>query len=326
METYKRWRRKLKDVINNWKIKKFYSASLPLAKNTTPTVYFMCDGHRHHGGLGDRLEGLVSTYAFCREHGLNFKAHWVHPYRLDTFLIPNKVEWITDDNEISYNPRSSRGKWISETLSTRRNRNKAEKEIRLHNLKQLHIYTPFRYTEVNNFKYYFEELFKPSPYLQTALDEQLQRLPKEYVSVTFRFQQLLGDFKEGKFPTVDESKKDKLIKDCTAYIEYIHTLHPNSTVLVTSDSSTFLEVAKKFHYVYTIPGKVIHLDFNGTGIDNQIHLKSFLDLLLLANAKIIYSVHHAPLYFSGFPTLAAKIYGHEYEVLTPQIISTSIEE
>lgn len=42
-------------------------------------VVAMCDGRAYHGGLSDRLRGITSLYACCKEQGVDFKIHFPYP-------------------------------------------------------------------------------------------------------------------------------------------------------------------------------------------------------------------------------------------------------
>ena len=56
--------------------------------------------------------------------------------------------------------------------------------------KQLHIYTNAHLATGDCFSRLFNELFVPSPFLRDALNKNFQRIGSEYISVTFRFQNL----------------------------------------------------------------------------------------------------------------------------------------
>lgn len=140
----------------------------------------------------------------------------------------------------------------------------------------------------------------------------------KYVSITFRFQQLLGDFKEKDFPTLasEEEQKHVIIR-CQNIVESIIKFY-NCPVLITSDSNVFLETAQKIKGVYVIPGQVVHVDFCGENRSHNVHLKSFIDLFMLANADRVYLGYFDPLYRSGFPETAACIGNKPYlEISSP---------
>lgn len=313
----------IKDCINLKRLRRYYNYNNDnKAENQEQWVIFMCDGHRLHGGLADRLSGMVSTYAYCKEYGKVFKGNYNVPYKLELFLMPNEYDWRIDPQKVVYNNRDSRPLYLPYKWTLKENQRFAQKSLN-RNEKQLHVYSNMRYFHPINFKYLFAELFKPTPLLQNAIDKELANLPQNYVSITFRFQQLLGDLKERNYPTLKtEEERSALINECLEFVKEVHRRHSNLVrFLVTSDSSTFLKHAKELPYVYTIPGNIVHVDFNSKDVDLKVHMKSFVDLFLIAHAETIYTVVHPPLFRTRFPMFAASIYGHRYVELRDQHIT-----
>lgn len=135
-----------------------------------------------------------------------------------------------------------------------------------------------------------------------------------YFSITFRFIGLLGDFKDGnrhELETVEE--KENYMKKCLAAIEALHKDNPSiAKILVTADSPSFLKRAKALPYVYIVPGNVVHMD-NVTTADYNVHLKLFLDFLMVSNAEKCYSYYYGRMFRrSKFAKTAALIGGKEY--------------
>ncbi|MBO7293794.1 MAG: hypothetical protein J6U65_00085, partial [Bacteroidaceae bacterium] len=89
--------------------------------------------------------------------------------------------------------------------------------------------------------------------------------------------------------------------------------HPDTRVLITSDSTTFLQrVAAQLPYVFTIPGKVVHMDYT-LDANFEIYMKSFVDLLTLSHAQKVYLLKTGDMYKSGFAKRAAKISDAAYQ-------------
>lgn len=313
MYYYKRLKRNLIDFYKTRILAKHYKKNFVSDSINSKYYIYMCDGKIHHGGLADRLHGIVSTYAYCKEFNKDFKIYYTYPYNLKEFLLPNKYNWEITKEELIYDKNIAKPVLISRRQSVKEQKKLAKKL--LENTKsQTHVYTNMKYDYDNNFKFLFKELFKPSKYLSDAIKEQQNLLNKNYISITFRFQQLLGDFKEGNFPIIkNNQERINLINNCKKFIEYVHNENQEiEKILVTSDSITFLNYISDINYVYTIPGRIIHMDYNGKDENLSVHLKSFLDLFMIANAKKIYSVVYPPLFHSGFPFLASLINGNEY--------------
>lgn len=302
--------RLLKDYIKNKRLERFYNRQEKPATNKEQWIIYMADGKMLHGGLSDRLCGLVSTYCYCKEHHKRFKVFFQSPYRLENFLMPNKYDWLVNQNELSYNKQNSVPVYISYRKDNAEQRNVADKKLNKRE-KQIHVYTNMRYFK-DNFSPLFHELFKPSPELDKLIKANTDQLGEHFISVTFRFQQLLGDFVEGNFPILPKEEKNILINKCLSKIEELHKLHQNTNVLVTSDSKTFLSEANKLSYVHIIPGEVVHMDFTSEKNLNT-HLKSFVDLFVISKAQKIYLIYSDSLYRSSFAKTASFLSENPYE-------------
>lgn len=300
----------LKDLIKNTRLYKYYAPWHKRAQNREQWYIYMADGKMLHGGLSDRLCGLVSTYCYCKEHGKVFKAYFKSPYNLESFLLPNKYDWRVDESEISYNCRDSCPVYISCNNDNILQRKMANAKLNKQ-YKQIHIYTNMRYFQTN-FSSLFGELFRPTPLLSDAIKRNIQQIGFDYISITFRFQQLLGDFEEGRFPILSEGQRDALINNCLKKVDEIHRQHSLLRVLVTSDSHSFLERAKKIDYVYIIPGNLVHMDF--TNVSNMnVHLKSFTDFFIISKAQKAYLVYSDVMYRSSFAKTASLVFNTLYE-------------
>lgn len=291
---------------------KYYSSHTE-EEYISPSIIYMADGKIIHGGLADRIRGMVTLYVFSKKKGIDYRIYFTSPFLLSDYLEPNLFDWQIDKRELSYNSS------VSKAVIVKNNRidNDIYLEKRLGKYVgkvQLHVYTNASSKNVD-FKKEFAELFKPSGALNAALETNMRALREEYVSITFRFQQLLGDFKEGNYRKLDDSDKTKLIERCDQFVNEVRQNHSTmNKILITSDSVSYLKHAtEKFNFVYTIPGVVLHIDYtnNGAGL---AYMKSFVDLFMLSRAKKLYSFSTGPMYKdSGFAELAAAIGGNPYE-------------
>lgn len=276
-------------------------------------IIVMIDGKMAHGGMSDRLCGIISAYKYAKKSNKQFKIFWCYPYDLNLFLCPNLYDWSITNNP-SYIFPYSRPKYISQ-FGPDKGKSDAYFEKKIKNTSRiLHLYTNAHYFSREEFGILFHELFKPSLRLNIAVNEHIKSYGC-YYSITFRFQQLLGDFKEDGFQTLSTESKSQLIQECLDCVEYVHTLNPGVKILVTSDSVTFLNIAKStFDYILTNSGNIVHMDFVGKKdeIDINVHMKSYVDLYTLAHAKKIYLANFTPLYSSTFPLMASMIYNNEY--------------
>lgn len=280
--------------------------------NRERELIVMFDGKMKHGGISDRLWGIVSIYKFCKDFNLKFKLYFNHPFKLQEYLVPNKVDWEIEPEELKYDLTLSRPKYISMvTKECGVMYEILKKRLRCDKIQQ-HIYTNTRIIEKKEFGKLFREIFKMSPTLKKSFDGQIERIGRPYVSCTFRFQQLLGDFKEEGFTTLEsEERKAELIGKCKETLSRLSE-YTKSPVLVTSDSITFLESISGMKDIITVKGKIMHPDYDRESSGNDLYMKSFLDLFMLANAEKIFLCNVRPLYRSGFPETASCIYNRPY--------------
>jgi len=293
--------------------RKYYTDTRQVAPNHRQAV-FMVDGRFLHGGLCDRLWGITSSYVFCRQHNIDFRIHWVYPFKLTTFLEPAKHDWRIDESEISYNPAEASPVFVNHNHN-QRNQWRLLERIGHSKARQTHIYSPAHY-DSKNFGRNFNELFRPSPILAKAIDEQKKAIGCEYISITFRFQQLLGDFKEGSYPTLPPDKREELLNKSIETIKRIHSQDPEfKRILVTSDSKTLLAHASKLPYVYVIPGVLLHMSYTDGSENEMNHIKAFLDFFMISHAKKVYFALCKGIYWSTFAYTAAKLNNVPFELI-----------
>jgi hypothetical protein len=287
----------------------------------------MADGSIRCGGLGDRLCGIISLYMFCEENQLDFRIHFTDPFLLTDYFKPNDVNWFVEEEKISYERKyvkelflfglAKSWGWTIEKLASYQQRI-LEREILGTCYKEYHVYTNSRISLCRHTEEYhrcFHLLFKPSLRLQQAMEVHLSKLGDNFIAMTFRFQQLLGDFTERDFPRLEKEAAAELIDRNIQKAKEIYARHREATrLLVTSDSQIFLERMSELDYVYTVPGERLHMDYTDRK-DYDLHLRSFLDLMMLSRAKKIYLLCTGKMYHSGFARVASLIGAVEYEVV-----------
>lgn len=202
-----------------WKTKKYlskyYNTSDYFPTSEHKTLIYMLDGRAYSGGISDIIKGILSMYKFSKEIGFDFRINFCFPYNLKDYLEPNLYDWSISENEITYNCNYSAYLWI---YSSYLNYGKSteyeiayQKKILQNFIKkntskqQFHIYTNSEWAREAEYSVLFNELFKPSKALADVLNYHKNILGTEYISMTFRFQQLLGDFVEEN-PSSDKTK------------------------------------------------------------------------------------------------------------------------
>lgn len=270
-------------------------------------------------GIADRLRHSLSLYLFCKENNREFKIWHNFPFCLEDILTP-VYNWTMPSNEISNSFYFTKRIEIWSTYKSSQ-LTKEEEETYQYGMLTRQSKTNHQYKVVGNMHYKecewknaFDELFRPSPIVLNGLKS--INLPESYDAITLRFQQLLGDFKEGQFKILDKNQQDKLIKLSINKITelYEQGYFKTKMILVTSDSSKFISAISKIPYIITIPGAVAHPGYSNYK-NIAIYAKSFIDLYALRGASTITLLKSEDMYLSGFPEFASKIGNNKFNVV-----------
>ena len=337
-------------LFSNWKFRRYLLLPLYKEKNYSITndksvgerdcsatllgqktiVYMVQPETTFSGGLSDRLRGITSIYAECKRQGLPFRIVF-EPLRLTDYLAPNRYDWQISKEDIIWDVDRC---YPCSLLTFHSDLNNplqrfAQKMILRfyigHRAQQIHVYSNMA-TEESCFRELFNELFKPSKELEKQLEYHLEKLGGKgcYISMTFRFRQLLGDFKEGG-DVLPAEKREEYIQLCIKCVERIHQQTIGKKILVTADSSLFLDkLYSKIYedgnsrpstnqdWLYIIPGKVVHMGFTFDA-DEKVYMKSFVDFFMLSYASVTYQVTDKLLMNSGFPKRASMLGENQYK-------------
>lgn len=296
-------------------MRKYYTRC---SDETLPSgVIVMVDGRRElQGGLTDRLRGIASVFSYCEEKGIPFFLHFTHPFRLEKYLRPNEVDWRISESDICYDAcrakvcllnnteipgiyhRLCLERWVGDS-----------KRWTGRDGRQLHIYTNSDSGD-KDFRRCFHRLFKPGVQLQEAIDYHKGRIGGRYISISYRFTTLLGDFKDTVNTPLSAGEQKTLIAKCLEAVSAIASSAPShDRILVTADSEKFLREVARLPRVYVIPGSVGHFDH---GSDEETEMKTFIDYLMIAGAEAVYLARSGKMYRSGFAGHAAMIGGKPF--------------
>lgn len=290
--------------------REYYSKSTLPPKPRKRQVVFMVDGRQKHGGLADRFRSICTIYQWCVVHNLDFKLYYASPFKLEDYIEPNNYDWICND-ALDYNSTSSKPVILFDYMFPVKYHEMYLNLLRIFSKKDLHIYT-YTFFNINTYGENFRTLFKPVSKLQEQIDFHKHKIGSDYIAVVTRFQQLLGDFKEGEFKVLPENERKQLIEKCVNKVKELH--REGERILCTSDSSTFLREVSKLDYVYTMPGKVVHIDYTD-GANYDTFMKSFLDFYMIGGAKHVHLLQTGDMYRSGFPGAAAIAFNKPWDII-----------
>ena len=319
---HKAWRKAktLNNIFKNGEIIALeeYSKDAPIIHHDKKRAICIYDGKIKNGGLADRLRGIVSVYEVCKEQNLEFKILFTNPFKLSDFLVPNKINWEITDSDLSYNTNTADICYI-DTLTGSNYEAKKQKEWFRREFKknyiEFHVRTNAIFSYNSDYSTPFNELFKPSQQLQSSIEKQKEILGTGYISTSFRFMNLLGDFNETfeLHSKITKEEQSELITKNIEQLQLLHNKYPSKRILVNSDSTTFLEATKSLEYVYVIPGNVTHIDGKNSNNEYETYEKTFLDFFMIANAEKIFLLRTEQMYNSGYPFAASKIYNKPFE-------------
>lgn len=269
----------------------------------------MLDGRRFHGGVTDRIRGILTTYREAKKRGKNFYIYWNDPFPLEDYLTPSEIDWRIAPDKLGYTKEDA-FPVIIEDETDLQSRMRMNAAFRL-KYPQLHIYSNADNCR-GEYRKLFHELFKPSESLEREVKRHLDVLGDKYWSFSFRFLQLLGDFRdrsrrldEGEARALISKVKEELLKE-------MKKVPSGYRILVTADSRRFLdEVEGMDPRIYIVPGDIKHIDKH-TDATEEVWMKTFVDQMLLMGAERVCLMRTGEMYKSGFSRFAAEVGGAEF--------------
>lgn len=301
-------------------IKRYYHGTLPVKSQVRNAYVFMVDGRISHGGMFDRLKGLITIYAIAKSKKIPFRIHFTYPFRLEKYLEPNNYNWVIDDGDMIYHFPESRPVIAYGEINN-------PKRLMKNRSGQVHFYYGYNSLEaVNNYFHthydwgsLYRELFRPTEYLEQYINHYLHEVGADYFVVHTRFMNLLGDKVETAInPELPENKKAEMMGTILQEIKRLIKDDglQQSRLMLASDSMTFIRYAlAEIPDAYVVPGKVKHIDTAGVTDDSE-NVKLFTDYYLIAHAKRVYNIVADGMWPSAFPEYAAKIGGKPFRRIT----------
>lgn len=282
------------------------------SRNPKRGIICMYDGRIVHGGLTDRLRGILTTYREAKKRGIPFYIYWNSPFELSDYLEPNTVDWRIDSSEISY----LKGDTFPVIIQDRTLfENSQLLKQALHNAKtQIHVYSNAD-NATGEYAGLYKELFRPSEALRREIEYHLDKLGTNYYAFAFRFQGLFGDFTDFQNIILENADRNNFIdRVIDEFKSQTAALPHKAKILVTADSRAFLDtIATTDSRIYIVPGNVRHIDLE-KGEYADAWMKTFIDQQLLMHARHVTLMLTGKMYNSGFPRFAAETGNVPYEI------------
>jgi hypothetical protein len=305
--------RRLKLLKLHFVYAKYTSFKQPLQKQ----IVVCFDGVFPHGGLVDRLKGIVSFYQIAQELDYDFKLLFDNPFNLSNFLEPHEVDWKINRDQIKWHPIKSKFLYLMNDFKTN-----PLQVIKNCNAQTFYVYSNIDYSKSTYFslnekehetkwRNSFNELFKKSQFLETKLNA---IETTTYIAFHLRFTTLMGDFEDTTNKVLSLKQKQELSSNLLTIINRVKA-EKNIKAYVFSDSINFIEYAKKNTDISVVEGVPFHMDnFNGDS-NLEGHLKTLIDFFMIANSKKVYFLNIKPMYNSRFSKYAAIVGNTNFQVL-----------
>jgi len=280
---------------------KYFISQIP---NTDykPTIQYMADGLVYHGGLVDRLKGIITCYELSKRFNVEFKLLHNSPINLHEYLLPNQVNWVVQHNNKNF--LTHRIKYFISDTNTQKfidscNNNK-------YNL----IYTnielmPYLYGKRSDeeWRNNFWELFKISNKLIAKYEKVINR-KKPYITIHLRFGSLNGDYIESFNKIWNQNEKNNFHILLMNRIDEIYKTYSMSLFIATDSMEFRDKVLDK--YDYTFSSDVIPDSFN---LEN-----SLLDFYIISKSEKVIQLKIDQMYIGGFSKYASILYDIEYQL------------
>lgn len=287
----------------------YHPGTVPGDEEKPRGIIWIGDGSMFHGGPSDRLRGILTLYREAERRGLPFHISWTHPFDLRDYLLPAEVDWEIERSQLSYSGRTA---FPVIAMQTERPLVRLVDNMLIRAacslpFRQIHVYTNVMH-RTDDYPRLYHKLFRPSPLLQEEVERRRTEIGAPYWSFTFRFLDLLGDFKDHRGLILQENERRDLIEKSSAeLLRLLQALPDGYRALVTSDSGTFLKhVAGLDPRIYVVPGEVKNIDMI-PGEHRSAWLKTFTDQQLIMQAEHVWLMRTSEMYRSGFPRFAALV-------------------
>ena len=312
-------KRTLGRILKKIKIYTHYFKKITFKSSSKTKKIIICfDGLFPHGGLVDRLKGIISFYEISKQLKYEFYIIFEHPFDLTLFLEPNEVDWKLDRNELAWNPLNTKFIYLMNNFDI-----SPLNLIETSNATNFIVYANIDYLnkihpEIETpqleriWRVRYNELFKRSKFLNDRLN-QVEK--QEYITIHARFTSLMGDFVDTTDKLISDDKKQQLLRHLNDIVKRI-VENSKHKCYVFSDSIRFLNFIKENAPVNILKGVPFHMDDFKDETTIEKHLKTMIDFYMMVNSESVYFMKVDPMYHSSFSKYAAIIGDKPFTTLT----------
>ncbi|MBN2867670.1 MAG: hypothetical protein JXK08_03265 [Flavobacteriaceae bacterium] len=284
-----------------------YFKSISFSKPEQKQIIVCFDGVFPHGGLVDRLKGIVSFYQVAKTLDYDFKILFYNPFALDQFLEPNQVDWLVKPEAIKWHPFKDQFVHVVNDFNVN--------PIELIKQKKANRY--FVYANIDYGRTLFPHLnedelahrwhtdFKLLFKISDLLNQRLQDIDtSNFIAFHTRFTSIMGDFKDTTSLVLSEGEQKQLKHKL---LENIKTLSANKTAYIFSDSINFINYVTENSSIKAVEGLPFHMDNFEKNTQIEGHLKTMIDFFMIAKSSQVYFLKTEAMYNSSFSKYAAIV-------------------
>lgn len=288
-------------------------------KSNKQEIVICFDGNTQHGGLVDRLKGIISFFEISKKKNINFKIYHTTPFNLNLFLDPNEHDWTIEKIEI--NPLYDKILYRMNNFNFNNIENKISKRgttfvyCNVDYLKDIYKFkTDSQLNELwrNN----YNKLFKKSIILEKAINN--INVDKRIVIHT-RFTSLMGDFKDSTKNVLDINERNRLLIKILNSIKQLN-FEKTLPIYFVSDSITFLNFISKNTEYNILNGIPSHIDIvkKQNYLENEMinnNLKTFTDFYFISESEKVYLIKLDGMHNSAFSKYASVIGDKQFIII-----------
>jgi len=305
---------------------RYYSFIPKKVLNEKPVIIIMFDGSMGHGGLLDRIKGIISTSMIAEQLNYDWKVYCdVKTFNLFKFLNTIDTSCVATKEEVIRNA------WVSKPVLFYNVFNQSRPQVLSLFKKgktQYHFYCNVDLSKLFIAETSIEELnnkWRKSFFSIFRFDNSFNEVQKQLFNtlentcgIHLRFQSLLGDSNEGVDKTLQDEECKLLLLKCINHTVKLIDEGNFKQYLVVSDSTNFLNHLKdtiskesRQENIQVLGGSIGHIDVNHS---EEVLQKAILDFYLLTKCKTIYQVLGKGMYNSQFSKYAAIVGKADYVI------------
>lgn len=274
----------------------------------------MQDSNFSHGGLVDRMKGIVSGYFLAKKYSLSFSVYFSDADdSMIPYLNPKVIDIISEESKVNFNKDNSRPVvWYNhfpDNPGLIKQRIFSKREIHLYcNMNLLQVFSDSEIAMKQAWSEAFSQIFMmhEQPIGNT-------------MGIHLRFIGLLGDFKDLRNYGLVHEQKIGMIEWCENKILEIGMKNPDYLLKIVSDSSGFLTellTKEKFaslrHRLQVDSSSIGHTAIN---VNDIVFKKTVDDFIGLRSCEKVIQLRYGKMHRSDFSRYAAISGLKEYELI-----------